>query len=319
MTYRRSGQSGLHLPVLSLGLVNEEKVLRAPNALIHQAVDAGITHFDFTPRFGQLPGAGDDVVGHALSTVRAWRSDVTVSTRIGLGTGLRTLVGFGSRRHLLSQLDSLLRRTGIEYVDVLFAHRYDHTSPLEETMGALASAVQQGKALYVGLSGYAPSMLRRAATLLSRLGTPAVLYQASYSLLDRWVEDAVLDILQMHGIGFMASAPLAHGSLTSQGPALATPSGMMPAMSRIAQLRGQSVTQLALSWVLHSPHITSALISTSHLGHLSELRGAVDRMHFTPDQLAALDACCASARIDDSTNDVSQHPVSPATTEHFQR
>ncbi|PNE42845.1 hypothetical protein AOB60_01345 [Streptomyces noursei] len=315
MTYRRSGHSGLHLPVLSLGLANEQRALRTPSALIHHAVGLGITHFDFTPRYGPLAGTGDDIIGHALGTVRAWRSDVTVSTRIGLGTGPGPLVGFGSRGHLLSQLDVLLRRTGLDYVDILFAHRYDHSSPLEETMSALASAVHQGKALYVGLSGYAPSMLQRAATLLSRLGTPAVLYQASYSLLDRWLEGKVLDVLQLHGIGCMAGAPLAHGALTRQGSALTMPPETLSTLSRIAQSRGQSLAQLALSWALHAPHVTSALVSTSYLGHLSEVRDAVDHMQFTSDELAAIEDCFTSDGDVDPTSDVAQHPMTPQSND----
>ncbi|UUN30909.1 aldo/keto reductase [Streptomyces sp. FIT100] len=295
MTHRRSGRSGLHLPVLSLSLAGRNKPLSAPSALIHHAVNEGITHFDFTLRRGQISATADGTTGHALATVRARRSDVTVSTRIGLGTGPGPLAGFGSRGHLLSQLNTLLRYTGLDHVDILYAHRYDHTCPLEETMGALASAVHQGKALYVGLSGFGPSVLARAAVLLNRLGTPAVLYQASYSLLDRWLENQVLDVLELHGIGCVAGSPLAGAALTGRGHALAAPPGVLSALARIAAERGQNLAQLALSWSLHNPRITSALLSTSQFDHLAQAREAAGRLDFTADELAGINACCPPA------------------------
>ncbi|MGW8953951.1 aldo/keto reductase [Streptomyces sp. NPDC055709] len=270
--------------------------MTTPSALIHHAVNEGVTHFDFTPRRGQISGTADGTVGHALATVRAWRGDVTVSTRIGLGTGLGPPNGFGSRGRLLSQLNALLRHTGLDYVDVLYAHRYDYTTPLEETMGALASAVHQGKALYVGLSGFGPSALARAAVLLNRLGTPATLYQSSYSLLDRWLEHKMLDLLHLHGIGCIAGAPLASGALTGRGFALAAPPGVLPALARVAAERGQSLAQLALSWTLHHSRITSVLVSTSQFDHLSQAREATTHLDFSPDHLSVINASCPLPR-----------------------
>ncbi|WP_414167550.1 aldo/keto reductase [Streptoverticillium reticulum] len=261
--------------------------------LLRHATDLGISHFDITPD-ARNPESTVAATAQALSPLIPYRDALVFSARIGLDRRHGSMHSFGSRKHLLSGLDSLLLHTGLDYLDILYAHRFDSGTPLEETTAALASAVQQGKAMYIGLSGYAPSMVRVALRRLQALGTPLVSCQASYSLLDRWIEDSLLDLLQRNGIGCVAAAPLAHGALTPAPPAAPQDEEMppLPALSRIATDRGQNLAQLALSWALRDRRITSALITATRPRHLAEARAALDQPVFTPGDLARLDACC---------------------------
>ncbi|MFC9035192.1 aldo/keto reductase [Streptomyces arboris] len=293
LTHRRSGHSGLHLPPLGLGIRPSPGCAccgTPPHSLIEHAISWGVTHFDITPPLLLDP---EDALRQTLSPARSRRAEVTISTRIGLGAPPAPLQGFGSRKHILSTLDSILHRTGLDYLDILYAHRYDHNTPLEETAGALASAVQQGKALYAGLSSYAPSALPHASRLLKEAGIPTAAYQTSYSLLDRWAEDSLLETLRQLGIGGIACAPLAHATLT---PARLTAPfahfSPLHTLTEIADTRAQTLPQLALSWTLRTPNIASALLTTNCLRHLSENLAALDHTDFTPEELTALNKCC---------------------------
>ncbi|WP_367141187.1 MULTISPECIES: aldo/keto reductase [Streptomyces] len=295
MPHRRSGAHGLQLSAVSLsvGGCAADPTAPAPlRTLLRHATDLGVSHFDITPDT-RNPEATASAIALALSSLIPRRDCLVFSARVGLDGRPSGLPGFGSRKRLLSGLDNLLLQTGLDYLDLLYAHRYDASTPLEETTAALASAVQQGKVLYVGLSGYAPSMVRAALGHFHALGVPLVSYQASYSLLDRWIEYGLLEILQRHGIGCVAAAPLAHGALTPAPECAALDDAPpLPALSHLAAERGQNLAQLALSWVLRYPRITSALITASRPRHLAEAHAAVGRISFTPAELASLDACC---------------------------
>ncbi|MFE6692263.1 aldo/keto reductase [Streptomyces sp. NPDC057743] len=256
------------------------------------ALALGLTAFDLTP-YSTVAGSYGDLVGQAVAAAQHARWDVVVSVRIGRATGPGPRTGYGSRKYLLSTLDALLHRTGLGHVDLLFAHGYDPHTPLEETTAALADAVQQGKALYPGLSGYAPAPLTRAANLLRERGTPAVACQLPYSLLNRWAEDATIDTLTRHDIGAIACAPLSHGDLAHTTPPHFPPTApVQPCPLRtLAAARGQTPAQLALSWTLHTPAIASALITTTQATHLAENSRASHHTTFTPTELATLDAC----------------------------
>ncbi|MBD0743011.1 aldo/keto reductase [Streptomyces sp. CBMA152] len=292
--YRRSGTSGLCLTPLGLGLAPRSRA-RLPTVLVGHALDLGVTHFDLScPSVNRHQA--EDEIGTVLAPWRAWREEMTLTVRVGLGTGPQPYTGYGSRRQILSGLDAILRRTGQDYVDILYAHHDDQDTPLEESMGALASAVAQGKALYAGLSSFAASRVHQAASLLSALGTPAVAYQGAYSLLDRWADFELLGLLGELGIGFVAGAPLAHGALTRTRP---TPHPCAPysestltALTQIAASRQQQLEQLALGWCLRTPAVTSTLVRTSCLDHLTANHHAVLHTTFHQDELAALDRCC---------------------------
>lgn len=295
MPHRRSGSHGLRLSAVSLSMGG---CVAAPSApvplrdLLRHAMDAGVSHFDITPDTRNPEGSAA-AIAVALSSVLPYRDTLVFSARVGLNSWQGGMTGFGSRKSLLSGLDSLLLHTGLDYIDLLYAHRYDTGTPLEETVAALASAVQQGKALYAGLSSYAPSMVRAALPHFAELGVPLVSYQASYSLLDRWIEEGVVDILQRHGVGCVAAAPLAHGALSD--PVWSEPRQdipPLPALSRIATERGQTLAQLALSWVLRDPVITSALVTAARPRHIAEARAAAEQSIFTPADLAAVETCC---------------------------
>ncbi|MEW2581051.1 aldo/keto reductase [Streptomyces syringium] len=261
------------------------------HTLLEHAVGLGISHFDITPSTRD-PQNTEAAIALALAPLLPRRDSLTFSARIGLGSYPQSLPGFGSRKRLLAGLDRLLLHTGLDYLDLLYAHRYDIRTPLEETTAALASAVQQGKVLYAGLSGYAPSKVRAAVHQFNRLGTPLVACQASYSLLDRWIEDGLLDLLGRLGIGCVAAAPLSHGALTHPPLPTLGQTPRLPDLLHIATGRRQSLPQLAVSWALRYPRITSALITASRPHHLTETCAALDRLTFTSDELAAIDTCC---------------------------
>ncbi|MEU7183574.1 MULTISPECIES: aldo/keto reductase [Streptomyces] len=292
MPYRRSGDHGLHLSALGLS-VGSSAVARSTRTplrtLLCHAMAQGISHFDITPDTTYRTESAEKTA-QAIAPLLAHRSDIVLSARIGLDSSPGHMQGFASRKRLLGGLDDLLLRTGLDCIDILYAHRHERETPLEETTQALSSAVQQGKALYVGLSGYAPATIRAAAGQLLQLRTPVVSCQTTYSLLNRWAEDGLKGMLEDLGIGCDAGAPLAHGSLAGSPEALSS----FPALSHIAAARNQSVAQLALAWTLRSPWVTSALVTTSRLDHLAENCASTGHLLFTPEETEALDACCPS-------------------------
>lgn len=293
---RPCGRSGLQLSPLCLAL--GPQLERGEPPLLYRALDLGVTHFDITP-LASHPSAPEPCPTPYWRSLHTQHDELVVTARAGLGTHPGPLTGFGSRKRILSSLDGLLRRTGLDYVDVLYSHRFDSATPLEETMGALATAVQQGKVLYAGLSAYAPALLRRCHGLLAELGTPLVAYQASYSLMNRWIEDGLFDVLTQHGIGCVAAGPTAHGLLTStlaghESPDAAYRAFVRPALIHLAATRSQSLEQLSISWILRDHRIASVLTSTTNPQHLLANQQATRQTDFSAAELAALDLCCPS-------------------------
>ncbi len=294
--FRRSGRSGLHLPSLSISLT--DRIPGYGDGLsrvrwLEHAMSWGAIHFDISTPYGaDMPSIHTE-----LGVLRRQHHELLISTRVGFATHcFRPPEGFASRKCILSALEMTLRHTGLDCVDILFAHRHDPATPLEETMGALASAVQQGKAVYVGLSGYAPAPARRALALLRDLGVAAVACQAPYSLVNRWPEDGLFDVLRTAGAGLIACAPLAHGTLSGYRTALSPASEVSDtayvSLSQIAASRGQTLPQLALSWVLRDSNIASALVSVSRLPHLNADCQAAGATNFAPEELDLLDVLC---------------------------
>ncbi|MFJ4844203.1 MULTISPECIES: L-glyceraldehyde 3-phosphate reductase [unclassified Streptomyces] len=313
MEYRRSGRSGLKLPAISLGLwhnFGDDRTLDSQRAILRRAFDLGVTHFDLANNYGPPYGSAESNFGTIFAQdFRPYRDELVVSTKAGYDMWPGPYGEWGSRKYLLSSLDQSLGRMGLDYVDIFYSHRYDPETPLEETMGALASAVRQGKALYVGISSYGPQRTREAARLLREMGVPALIHQPSYSMINRWVEDeGLLDVLDDEGMGCIPFVPLAQGLLTdkylngipegsraAQGksldPTLITDEVVrrLRGLNDIAAGRGQSLAQLALSWVLRDPRITSALIGASSVAQLEANVGAVGAPALTADELAQID------------------------------
>ncbi|ANW18373.1 L-glyceraldehyde 3-phosphate reductase [Streptomyces clavuligerus] len=313
MEYRRSGRSGLLLPAVSLGLwhnFGDDRTLESQRAILRRAFDLGVTHFDLANNYGPPPGSAELNFGKLLAQDFApYRDELIISTKAGYLMHPGPYGEWGSRKYLLSSLDASLRRMGVDYVDVFYSHRFDPHTPLEETMGALASAVQQGKALYVGVSSYNAEQTERAARLLREMGVPALIHQPSYSMINRWIEDdGLLDTLETAGMGCIAYVPLAQGLLTgkylqgipegsraSQGksldPALLSDEVVrrLRGLNEIAARRGQSLAQLALSWVLRDPRMTSALIGASSVAQLDENVAALSAAPLTEAELAEID------------------------------
>ncbi|MEU5973461.1 L-glyceraldehyde 3-phosphate reductase [Streptomyces sp. NPDC047315] len=313
MEYRRSGRSGLKLPAVSLGLwhnFGDDRTLDSQRAILRRAFDLGVTHFDLANNYGPPPGSAELNFGKIFAQDFArYRDELIISTKAGYLMHPGPYGEWGSRKYLLSSLDASLRRMGLDYVDVFYSHRFDPDTPLEETMGALASAVQQGKALYVGVSSYNAAQTAEAARLLKEMGVPALIHQPSYSMINRWIEDdGLLDALEAAGMGCIAFVPLAQGLLTgkylkgipegsraTQGKSL-DPDLLSTEVVRrlnglndIAAGRGQSLAQLALSWVLRDPRMTSALIGASSVGQLEENVAALTGAPLTKEELAAID------------------------------
>src|SRR5438093_7673591 len=312
MTYQRCGKSGVKLPVISLGLWhNFGGVDRFSNsrAMVRRAFDLGITHFDLANNYGPPPGSAEETFGKVLhADLAAHRDELIISTKAGYTMWDGPYGEWGSRKYLLSSLDQSLRRMRLEYVDIFYSHRFDPQTPLEETMGALETAVRQGKALYVGISSYSAEKTREAAAILRELGTPLVIHQPSYSMLNRWVEPELLDVLGDEGIGCIVFSPLAQGMLTdryldgipagsrasrndSLSPDLLTEQTMakIRALGDIAERRGQTLAQLALAWVLRDPRVTSALIGASSVEQLEANMAALDNLDFADDELDEID------------------------------
>jgi L-glyceraldehyde 3-phosphate reductase len=323
MTYRRTGRSGLDLPAVSLGLwhnFGDDVPFDRQRAILRRAFDLGVTHIDLANNYGPPYGSAEVNFGrHLADDFRPYRDELVVSTKAGYDMWAGPYgQGGGGRKYVLSSLDQSLCRMGLEYVDVFYSHRPDPTTPLEETMGALHSAVQAGKALYVGISSYSPEDTAKAAEILADLGTPLLIHQPSYSMLNRWIEtEGLLDTLEDVGAGCIAFSPLAQGMLTSkyldgvpegsrasQGKSLSTDLlteealGHVRALNGIAEQRGQSLAQMALAWALRDPRVTSVLVGASSVGQLEQNVGALDRLDFSDDELAAIEQHAVDSGID---------------------
>jgi L-glyceraldehyde 3-phosphate reductase len=320
MTYRRTGRSGLLLPAISFGLwqnFGTERPLETSRAIIRRAFDHGITHFDLANNYGPPYGSAEQNFGRLMKDdLRPYRDELVISTKAGYDMWPGPYGEWGSRKYLLASLDQSLARMGLEYVDIFYSHRFDPQTPLEETMGALASAVQQGKALYAGISSYSAEHTREAAGLLRDHGTPLLINQPSYSMLNRWIEPELLDTLGELGVGCIVFSPLAQGMLTdrylsgvpkgsrashngSLSPKLLTDAAMekVRALNEIARGRGQTLAQLALAWTLRDPRVTSTLIGASSVEQLEQNLGALDHLQFTEDELAEIDRYATDADI----------------------
>ena len=313
MKYNRSGRSGLKLPALSLGWwynFGGLDVLENGRAIARYAFDHGITHFDLANNYGPPPGSAEETFGRLLREDFApYRDELIISTKAGYDMWPGPYGEWGSRKYMLASLDQSLKRMGLDYVDIFYSHRPDPDTPLEETMGALASAVRQGKALYAGISNYDPKQTHAAARLLRESGTPCLIHQPRYSMLDRWVEDGLLDTLEKEGIGAIVFSPLAQGQLTDrylsgipQGARATktervwlTPEDVKQNLPKIHKLnelagqRGQSLAQMAIAWVLRKPQVTSALIGASSVKQLETNLAALKNLTFTEDELTAID------------------------------
>ncbi|MET7350567.1 L-glyceraldehyde 3-phosphate reductase [Streptomyces mirabilis] len=315
MPYRRTGRSGLKLPALSLGLWHNfgpDRPVETQRAILRRAFDLGVTHFDLANNYGPPPGAAESALGDALKADFAHhRDELVISTKAGYLMWPGPYGEWGSRKYLLSSLDQSLARMGLDYVDIFYSHRPDPETPLEETMGALHSAVQQGKALYVGVSNYSAEQTREAARILAELGTPLLIHQPRYSMLDRRPEEeGLLDTLDELRVGSIAYSPLEQGLLTSryldgipEGSRAASDSPFLSAdtvtedlvrqlraLDEIAKSRGQSLAQLALAWVLRGGRVTSALIGASSPQQLEDSVAATRALDFTAEELARIDA-----------------------------
>src|SRR6202790_873283 len=312
MTYRRSGRSGLRLPAVSLGLwqnFGADHPLETARAVIRRAFDLGVSHFDLANNYGPPPGSAEETFGRVLgSDLRAHRDELIVSTKAGYDMWPGPYGEWGSRKYLLASLDQSLERMGLDYVDIFYSHRYDPQTPLEETMSALDTAVRGGRALYVGISSYGPQRTREAAAILRELKTPCLIHQPSYSMLNRWVEQGLLELLEQEGIGCIAFSPLAQGLLTTKYlkgvpdasrasrdasfcKAMLSERNLdkVRALNQIAAQRGQSLAQMALAWVLRKPPITSALIGASSWSQIKECLGALQKPGFSTDELQRID------------------------------
>jgi L-glyceraldehyde 3-phosphate reductase len=312
MQYRRSGRSGLQLPAVSLGLwhnFGHDRPLETGRAIVRRAFDLGILHFDLANNYGPPYGSAEENFGRILAAdLRPYRDELIVSTKAGYDMWPGPYGEWGSRKYLLASLDQSLERMELDYVDIFYSHRFDPDTPLEETMGALDSAVSAGKALYVGISSYSAAKTAEAASILRELGTPFVIHQPSYSLLNRWIEPDLLDTLGELGIGCIVFSPLAQGMLTDkyldgipEGSRATRDSSLSPdlltdealekirALNELARGRGQSLAQLAIAWVLRDERVTSALIGASSVEQLEDSVGALDRLDFSKEELAEID------------------------------
>jgi L-glyceraldehyde 3-phosphate reductase len=320
MPYRRCGRSGLLLPEVSLGLwhnFGNDRPLDAQRAILRRAFDLGVTHFDLANNYGPPYGSAEENFGRILrEDFRPYRDELIISTKAGYDMWPGPYGEWGSRKYLLASLDASLRRMGLEYVDIFYSHRFDPDTPLEETMGALDTAVRSGKALYAGISSYSAGRTEQAAAILRGLGTPLLIHQPSYSMLNRWIEGGLLDILGREGIGCIAFSPLAQGVLTgkyldgipagsraSRNDSLTADQLSEPtlahvrALSEIARGRGQTLAQLALSWALRDQRVTSVLIGASSVAQLEENLAAAGAAAFTGEELAVIDRDAVEAGI----------------------
>jgi L-glyceraldehyde 3-phosphate reductase len=310
--YRRSGRSGLQLPAISLGLWQNfgfDRPLDTSRAIVRRAFDLGVTHFDLANNYGPPYGSAEENFGSLLrQDLRPYRDELVISTKAGYDMWDGPYGQWGSRKYLLASLDQSLARMGLDYVDIFYSHRFDPDTPLEETMGALDTAVRQGKALYVGISSYSAQKTKEAYDILRDLGTPLLIHQPSYSMLNRWIEADLLATLGELGVGCIVFSPLAQGMLTDKyldgipADSRAAESGSLSktmltaetldrirALNEIAARRGQSLAQLALAWALRDERVTSALIGASSVAQLEANLAALETLEFTADELAEID------------------------------
>jgi L-glyceraldehyde 3-phosphate reductase len=320
MPYRRTGRSGLQLPAVSLGLwhnFGDDRPLATQRAILRRAFDLGVTHFDLANNYGPPYGSAERNFGSIFAPdFRRYRDELVLSTKAGYDMWPGPYGEWGSRKSLLASLDQSLQRIGVEYVDIFYSHRFDPQTPLEETMGALDTAVRSGRALYAGISSYSPERTREAVAILDQLGTPLLIHQPSYSMFNRWVEDGLLDTLEQLGVGCIAFSPLAQGLLTdrylngvppdsraAQGSSLDPGQLSAPNLDRIRALneraarRGQSLAQLALSWVLRDSRVTSVLIGASSVRQLEANLAAVNNLAFDAAELTEIDRYAVDAGI----------------------
>jgi L-glyceraldehyde 3-phosphate reductase len=321
MQYRRVGRSGLVLPAISLGLWQNfggDRPLETQRAIVRRACDLGITHFDLANNYGPPYGSAEENFGRILAAdLRGYRDELVVSTKAGYDMWPGPYGDHGSRKYLIASLDQSLSRMGLPYVDIFYSHRADPDTPLEETMGALDTAVRQGKALYAGISSYSPERTRQAAEILRGLGTPLLIHQPSYSMLNRWIEeDGLLEVLEEEGVGCIVFSPLAQGLLTDryldgipEGSRASRPGTMdqdqlneatldkVRALNDLAGRRGQTLAQMAIAWTLRNPRVTSALVGASSVAQLEANVAALDNLEFSDDELAEIDRHATEAGI----------------------
>jgi L-glyceraldehyde 3-phosphate reductase len=313
MTYKRVGRSGLKLPLISLGWwynFGGLDIFENGRAIARRAFDLGVTHFDLANNYGPPPGSAEENFGRLFrQDFKPYRDELIISSKAGYDMWPGPYGEWGSRKYLLASLDGSLKRMGLEYVDIFYSHRPDPDTPFEETMGALDTAVRQGKALYAGISSYTPEQTRQAAKILRELGTPCLIHQPSYNMLNRWVEDGLLDVLEEEGIGCIAFSPLAQGQLTDRY-LKGIPSGAratktervwltpdhvqknlpkVEKLNALARKRGQSLAQMALAWVLRKPQVTSALIGASSVKQLEDNLAALEKLKFGDDELQEIE------------------------------
>ena len=312
MPYRRTGRSGLKLPAITLGLwqnFGDDRPLANSRAMLRRAFDLGITHFDLANNYGPPYGSAEINFGRVFSEdFTPYRDEIVISTKAGYDMWDGPYGEWGSRKYLLASLEQSLKRMRLDYVDIFYSHRLDPETPLEETMGALDTAVRQGKARYVGISSYGPRKTEEAAEILRELGTPLLIHQPSYSMLNRWIEEELLDVLGREGVGTIVFSPLAQGLLTNRyldgipedsrvragnyfAEDLLTEENLdrVRGLAEIAQARGQSLAQMAIAWVLRDERVTSALLGASSVKQLEQNVAALDNLDFDPDELAAID------------------------------
>jgi L-glyceraldehyde 3-phosphate reductase len=310
--YRRCGRSGLKLPLISLGLwqnFGDDRPLANSRAILRRAFDLGITHFDLANNYGPPYGSAEINFGRIFAEdFKPYRDELVISTKAGYDMWAGPYGEWGSRKYVLASLDQSLRRMGLDYVDIFYSHRFDPDTPLEETMGALDSAVRQGKALYAGISSYGPRRTEEAATILRELGTPLLIHQPSYSMINRWIEAELLDVLAREGVGSIVFSPLGQGLLTNRyldgipsdsrvrrglhfSETLVTDENIAKAraLSEIAARRGQTLAQLAIAWALRDERVTSALLGASSVEQLEQNVAALDRLDFEPGELEEID------------------------------
>jgi len=320
MRYRRSGRSGLQLPGVSLGLwqnFGHDRPLDTSRAIVRRAFDLGVTHFDLANNYGPPYGSAEENFGRLLQQDLApYRDELIISSKAGYDMWPGPYGEWGSRKYVLASLDQSLGRVGVDYFDIFYSHRFDPDTPLEETMGALDTAVRQGKALYVGISSYSAAKTREAHAILRELGTPFVIHQPSYSMLNRWIEPELLDTLGELGIGCIVFSPLAQGMLTDrylngipEGSRASRHGSLSPdliddqalakirALNDIAARRGQTLAQLALAWTLRDPRVTSTLIGASSVEQLEANVAALDKLDFSNEELAEIDQYATEADI----------------------
>jgi L-glyceraldehyde 3-phosphate reductase len=321
LPYRRSGRSGLKLPVISLGLrqnFGDDRPLRDSRAILRRAFDLGITHFDLANNYGPPYGSAELNFGRILrEDLRPYRDELVISTKAGWDMWPGPYGEFGSRKYLLASLDQSLARMGLDHVDIFYSHRFDPQTPLRETMGALDTAVRSGKARYVGISSYGPKRTEEAARILRELGTPLLIHQPSYSLLNRWIEQELLDVLEREGIGAIVFSPLAQGLLTDKyldgvqedsrvsrgnyfSAELLSEENLarVRALNEIAARRGQTLAQLAIAWALRDERVTSALLGASSVHQLEQNVAALAKLDFEADELAEIDRHAQESGID---------------------